>query len=274
MKRRLDQYLADSGFFESRARAKAAVMEGLISVDGNSNVKPGTQISGSENITISDSERPYVSRGGIKLARALEDFNLDVAGRVVLDVGASTGGFTDCLLAGGASRVIAIDVGRGQLHWKLREDPRVTVIEGFNARNLLPEDLPEQPSIAVVDVSFISLKKVIKPVLGTVEVSGAVVALVKPQFEAGRDLVEKGGVVRNPETHLMVLEDLVRWLREKGLMVKKVCASPLRGPKGNIEFFFHIAHTGTGVSTEELKQEVRRAHGQGVQSGPDYPERA
>ncbi len=274
MKQRLDQYLADEGIFESRARAKVAVLEGLISVDGNSNVKPGTQVSGSENITISDSERLYVSRGGIKLAGALENFDIDVSGKVTLDVGSSTGGFTDCLLASGASHVIAIDVGRGQLHWKLRQDPRVTVIEGHNARNLQPGDLPEQPSIAVVDVSFISLRKVLEPVFETLTADGIVVALVKPQFEAGRKMVEKGGVVRDPTVHLRVLEDLVGWLREKGLSVTEMSASPLRGPKGNIEFFMHIIRGGSGVSGEELEQEVRRAHGQGVQSGPDHPERA
>ena len=274
MKQRLDQYLADRGFFESRARAKAAVLEGLVTVDGNSNVKPGTQVSGGEEIAVSDSEESYVSRGGIKLARALHEFALDVAGQVVLDVGSSTGGFTDCLLASGASHVIAIDVGKGQLHWKLRQDSRVTVIEGYNARKLQLEDLPRQPSIAFVDVSFISLRKVIEPVFGTVAEGGAVIALVKPQFEAGRDLVEKGGVIRNPKVHLRVLQELQEWLEEGGFSVAEVSVSPLRGPKGNMEFFMHIIRGGGGIGVEELEQEVRRAHDQGVQPGLDKPKRA
>jgi 23S rRNA (cytidine1920-2'-O)/16S rRNA (cytidine1409-2'-O)-methyltransferase len=274
MKQRLDQYLADKGIFESRARAKAAVLEGLISVDGNFNVKPGTQVSGCEQIVVSGNEERYVSRGGTKLAQALEDFDLDVTGTVVLDVGSSTGGFTDCLLARGASRVIALDVGKGQLHWKLRQDPRVTVIERYNAKNLHPGDLPEQPSMAVVDVSFISLRKILEPIFGALVADGAVVALVKPQFEAGRKLVEKGGVVRDPEVHLGVLQDLVSWLRQKGLSATEVSTSALRGPKGNIEFFLHIVRGGSGVGDEELDREVRRAHGQGVQQGPDHPQRA
>jgi 23S rRNA (cytidine1920-2'-O)/16S rRNA (cytidine1409-2'-O)-methyltransferase len=273
MKQRLDQYLADGGFFESRARAKAAVLEGLISVDGNSNVKPGTQVSGRENITVSDIKEPYVSRGGAKLYHALERFDLDVVGKVVLDVGSSTGGFTDCLLASGASHVVAIDVGKGQLHWKLRQDPRVTVIEGYNARNLKPEDLPRQPSMAVVDVSFISLRKILEPVFGALPADGAVVALVKPQFEAGRDLVEKGGVVKDPEVHLRILRDLLGWLEGKGFSVAEVTASSLRGPKGNIEFFIHITRGGRVIGVEELEQEVRRAHDQGVHPGPDRTQR-
>jgi 23S rRNA (cytidine1920-2'-O)/16S rRNA (cytidine1409-2'-O)-methyltransferase len=274
MKQRLDQYLADEGVFESRARAKAAVLEGLISVDGNSNVKPGTQVSGCEQIVVSGNEEQYVSRGGTKLARALEDFELDVAGKVIVDIGSSTGGFTDCLLARGASRVIALDVGKGQLHWKLRNDSRVTVIEGYNAKNLQPGDLPEQPSIAVVDVSFISLRKILEPVFGVLATDGSVVALVKPQFEAGRKQVEKGGVVRDPEVHIRVLQDLVGWLRQRELSATQVSASTLRGPKGNIEFFLHIIRGGGGVGDEELGKEVRRVHGQGVQQGPDHSQRA
>jgi len=154
MKRRLDQFLADEGFFESRARARAAVMEGLVSVDGRDDVKPGTQVSGSESIDVREPASRYVSRGGLKLEGALEDFDFDVGGLDVLDVGASTGGFTDCLLAMGAARVIALDVGKGQLHWKLRRDTRVTVLEGRNARELSSEDLPYQPGLATIDVSF------------------------------------------------------------------------------------------------------------------------
>jgi 23S rRNA (cytidine1920-2'-O)/16S rRNA (cytidine1409-2'-O)-methyltransferase len=260
MKKRLDQYLADEGLFESRARAKAAVMEGRVSVDGSTDVKPGSQVSGDEDIAVSCPEKVYASRGGIKLAHALEAFGVDASGMVVLDVGSSTGGFTDCLLARGASRVIALDVGKGQLHWKLREDPRVTVIEGYNARNLRRRDLPETPEFAVVDVSFISLEKVLEPVFGVLAPESGAVALVKPQFEAGREQVQKGGVVKDPSVHLAVLDNLAGWLGRKGLAVAAVSASPIKGPKGNIEFFFHVIRDGVGVATEELEREVRRAH--------------
>jgi 23S rRNA (cytidine1920-2'-O)/16S rRNA (cytidine1409-2'-O)-methyltransferase len=192
----------------------------------------------------------------------------------VLDVGSSTGGFTDCLLARGAGHVIAVDVGKGQLHWKLRQDPRVTVIEGYNARRLRLDDLPRQPSIAFVDVSFISLRKVVEPVFGTVADGGVVVVLVKPQFEAGRNLVGKGGVVRDPKVHFQVLQGLQGWLKEKGFAVTEVSASSLRGPKGNIEFFMHVIRGDGGIGVEELEREVRRAHDQGVQPGLDNPKRA
>ncbi len=261
MKKRLDQYLAEEGLFESRARAKAAVMEGIVSVDGSTDVKPGTQVSGEETIVVSSDDDEYVSRGGLKLAHALTAFGIDVTGLVVLDVGSSTGGFTDCLLRRGAARAIALDVGRGQLHWRLREDPRVTVIEGFNARNLTPEDLPEQPDLSVIDVAFISLTKVLGPVFDTLSDGGEVLALVKPQFEAGRAMVEKGGVVKDPAVHLQVLKDVVSWLSERGLVARDVCASPVRGPRGNIEFFARVAAEGRSVSVAEIEQEVIKAHG-------------
>jgi 23S rRNA (cytidine1920-2'-O)/16S rRNA (cytidine1409-2'-O)-methyltransferase len=261
MKKRLDQYLADEGLFESRARAKSAVMEGCVSVDGNADLKPGSQVSGDEEIVISSPEKAYVSRGGIKLAHALEAFRIDVRGAVALDVGSSTGGFTDCLLDRGASRVIALDVGKGQLHWKLREDPRVMVIEGYNARDLDREDLPATPDLAVVDVSFISLEKVLEPVFGVLAPGGEAVVLVKPQFEAGRKQVERGGVVRDPLVHISVLEGLAGWLGRKGLAAAAVSVSPLKGPKGNIEFFYRVTREGVWVTSEQLEREVRRAHG-------------
>ncbi len=261
MKKRLDQHLVDQGVFESRARAKAAVMEGKVTVDGSAAVKPGTQVEGDEAIVFEGGTEEFVSRGGIKLAHALDAFSIDVSGLVVLDAGSSTGGFTDCLLRGGAERVIALDVGKGQLHWKLRNDPRVSAIEGYNVRNLVPGDLPVKPALAVVDVSFISLTKVLGPIFRALTEGGEVVALVKPQFEAGRQYVEKGGVVKAPETHLQVLREVMFWITEQGLALLGVSASPIRGPKGNIEFFIWVAREGESIPGTELEQEVSRAHG-------------
>ncbi len=261
MKKRLDQHLTDEGYFDSRARARAAVMEGKVEVDGRRDVKPGTQVSGGEEIRVSGEEEQFVSRGGSKLAGALEDFGMDPRGLVALDVGSSTGGFTDCLLRAGASRVMALDVGKGQLHWKLRGDERVTVMEGRNARKLQPGDLPEKPDLAVVDVSFISLTMVLGPVMRALRDGGEVVALVKPQFEAGRASVGKGGVVRDPEVHLQVLRELADWIEGQGMVLLDVAASGLRGPKGNIEFFFRIGSSGSSINASELEREVVRAHG-------------
>ncbi len=264
MKKRLDQFLVDEGLFESRARARAAVMEGQVSVDGSSAVKPGTQVSGEESILVSDTSGRFVSRGGTKLCAALDALAVDVEGRTVLDVGASTGGFTDCLLQRGAAHVTAVDVGRGQLHWKLRRDPRVEVMEGVNARELRAEDLRSRPDIAVIDVSFISLRKVMRPVTDVLAPGGRVLALVKPQFEAGRGQVGKGGVVRDPVVHVEVLQEMVDWLKGRGLVPKGLAASPIKGPKGNIEFFLLVGGGGAPVVRADIEREVRRAHGQAV----------
>jgi 23S rRNA (cytidine1920-2'-O)/16S rRNA (cytidine1409-2'-O)-methyltransferase len=261
MKSRLDIFLCERGIFESRARARAAVMEGLVSVDGRPADKPGLQVDGSEKITIASPGRRFVSRGGIKLEAALEVFGTDVEGRSALDIGASTGGFTECLLSRGASRVIALDVGKGQLHWKLRNDPRVTVMEGFNARYLVPGDLPFSPELAAIDVSFISLKKVILPVAGVMTASAPIIALVKPQFEAGRAQVRSGGVVRDPEVHSDVLLSMAGWLEDQDLTLRALTASPLRGPRGNIEFFVEVAPGGgTAVTDEYIRETVEQAH--------------
>ena len=259
MKKRLDQHLLDEGFFETRQRARAAVMEGLVSVDGRQDVKPGTQVRGSENFEVREPASRFVSRGGVKLEGALAELGIDVSGLDALDVGASTGGFTDCLLKRGASRVIALDVGKGQLHWKLRNDPRVTIIEGFNARELSAADLPFEPGMATVDVSFISLRKVIEPLAGAIGERAPILALVKPQFEAGIGQAPKG-VVRDPATHLEVLTGISRWLTESGFTLTGVAPSGIRGPKGNSEFFIWIEREGRGVSARDLESAVRRAH--------------
>lgn len=249
MKKRLDQHLADEGFFESRERARAAVMEGEVRVDGSSDVKPGTRLTGGEKIVVEDRRPAYVSRGGLKLAGALEDLGLDVSGVGVLDVGASTGGFTDCLLQRGAARVIALDVGRGQLHWKLRQDARVTVIERLNARRLVPGDLPWTPGFATVDVSFISLEKVVVPVAETLLPGGRLLTLVKPQFEAGKGAAP-GGVVRDDSTLREVLLSLRDWMIRQGLTAVNLTPSRIRGPKGNAEFFL-LVDTTPGVQITE-----------------------
>jgi 23S rRNA (cytidine1920-2'-O)/16S rRNA (cytidine1409-2'-O)-methyltransferase len=253
MKKRLDALLFERGIFESRASARSAVMERLVSVDGSFEVKPGTQVTGRESIDVVSRRDRYVSRGGRKLERALDEFGIDVAGMVALDVGASTGGFTDCLLQREAGAVYAVDVGKGQLHQKLRQDARVQVLEGVNARTLTPERLPGAPDLAVVDVSFISLRKILGPVFGVLGPRGMAVALVKPQFEAGRSQVGKGGVVRDPAVHRQVLSGLVDWLRGNGLAAVKVTSSPLKGPKGNVEFLIQVVRApADGIGPGEI----------------------
>jgi 23S rRNA (cytidine1920-2'-O)/16S rRNA (cytidine1409-2'-O)-methyltransferase len=255
MSKRLDQYLADEGYFESRARAKAAVMAGIVEVDGSRRVKPGTMVSGRERIDV-DRQDEYVSRGGIKLEHALNAFGLDIRGVEALDVGSSTGGFTECMLRRGAGMVTALDVGRGQLHWKLRNDPTVVVREGVNARYILPGDIEGEPAFAAVDVSFISLRKVLEPVFSVLSADAVVIALVKPQFEAGRALVPRGGVVRDPGVRRDVLLGLRGWLTEKGLVMKGVCASPIKGAKGNVEYLVLVTRDGEPVGQEVIEGEV------------------
>ncbi len=233
MKQRLDILVADRGLAETRERARALIMAGSVLVDGQMVDKPGTKVEGSAEIQLLAPPR-YVSRGGLKLERALEVFQLDVSGRVVLDVGASTGGFTDCLLQHGAARVYAVDVGYGQLDWRLRSDPRVVVMDRTNARYL--SSLPEPMDLATLDASFISARLVIPSIARLLKPGGRIVVLVKPQFEAGRDQVGKGGVVRDPEVHRAVLRELAEWGAEQGHGIQRVIASPLRGPAGNVEF--------------------------------------
>ncbi|MBN1289590.1 MAG: TlyA family RNA methyltransferase [Actinobacteria bacterium] len=261
MKIRLDAYLCREGYFKSRSEARAAVMEGLVSIDRCPGVKPGTQVTGNENIIVRYPESSFVSRGGIKLKKALDCFDVLTAGKVALDIGSSTGGFTDCLLSEGASTVIAVDVGKGQLHWKLRNDPRVRVLESTNARYITREDIPENPALAVVDVSFISLTKVLDAVINVLADEADIVTLVKPQFEAGREKVGKGGVVKEIETHIQVLSEIVCWISSRNIAVTDVVESPIKGPKGNIEFFLHLRKgEAAQVTTENIVRVVHRAH--------------
>jgi 23S rRNA (cytidine1920-2'-O)/16S rRNA (cytidine1409-2'-O)-methyltransferase len=234
---RIDRLLVDRGLVASRERARRLVMAGAVLVGDRPVTKPGTEVPDDAEVRLREEASPYVSRGGEKLAGALDAFTLDARGRVALDVGASTGGFTDCLLQRGARRVIAVDVGYGQLAWKLRQDPRVVVVERTNARTLTAAALPETPDLAVIDVSFISLATVLPPVAALVQPGGTIVALVKPQFEVGRGRVGKGGVVRDPALRAEAVAS-VRGVAERiGLTVCGEAESVLPGPKGNQEVF-------------------------------------
>ncbi len=237
---RLDKLLVDRGFVQSRERARALIMAGQVVVNDHLADKAGTQVSVNANIRLKGEDIPFVSRGGLKLARALDEFGLDVAEMVAIDVGASTGGFTDCLLQRGARKVYAVDVGYGQLAWKLRQDCRVVNLEKTNIRYLEPEALAESPDLAVIDASFISLDKVLPPTLRLVRDGGAVVALIKPQFEVGKGEVGKGGVVRDENKHRDVVANVVALAESLGLEVCGVTESPILGPKGNREFLIHL----------------------------------
>jgi 23S rRNA (cytidine1920-2'-O)/16S rRNA (cytidine1409-2'-O)-methyltransferase len=240
-KERLDTILVERDFYTSKEKARAAVMAGLVVVNGQKVDKPGQKYPPDIQIETKGNAIPYVSRGGIKLARALEFFKIPVVGRICMDVGASTGGFTDCLLQHGAVKVYAVDVGYGQLDWKLRSDPRVVVWERTNIRYVTSEQILERIDLAVIDVSFISLTKVIPTVLDLLAANGAIVCLIKPQFEAGREAVGKKGVVRDPTAHMRCLDSLFAFFADLSLSVLGLTYSPVTGPEGNIEFLAHLA---------------------------------
>ncbi len=258
-KKRLDMLLVDLNYFPSREKAQAAIMAGEIFVDGHPAQKPGTKVSTAAKIEKKSRRPDYVSRGGYKLKKALQVFNIDVQGKTVLDVGASTGGFTDCMLQAGAERVIAVDVGYGQLDWKLRKDPRVINLERTNIRHLSRADLEERSiSLAVVDVSFISLKLVL-PVLHKLDIF-QVVALIKPQFEAGRERVGKGGVVRDEKTHTLVLQQVVEHALKEGYLLDDLSYSPIKGPKGNIEYLASFVRGQENEDSFPIEDLVAQAH--------------
>ena len=236
----MDQLLLQRGLAESREKAKAIIMAGQIETNGIMVDKPGSLIPTSASISLKKPFCSYSSRGGIKLEAALKHFRVDVDGLVLLDVGASTGGFTDCLLQHGAGRVIAVDVGYGQLDWKLRQDSRVDVLEKTNIRYLKPEDLKEPIHGAVIDVSFISLRLVVPPVSELLEKHAFIIALIKPQFEVGKGKVGKGGVVRDSELHTEVIDRLKTFFKDSGWDVQGHTPSPLLGPKGNREFLIYL----------------------------------
>lgn len=240
MKERLDVLLVKRNLAASREKAKAIIMSGNVYVDDQKEDKPGTTFPEESKIEVRGNTLPYVSRGGLKLEKAIQNFNVTVEGKVCTDVGSSTGGFTDCMLQNGAVKVFAIDVGRGQLDWKLRQDERVVCMEKTNIRYVTPEDIGEPVDFSSIDVSFISLTKVLMPIHDYLTEDGEIVALIKPQFEAGREKVGKKGVVREKSTHLEVVETIVNYAVGQGFDVLNLTFSPIKGPEGNIEYLIHL----------------------------------
>ncbi len=240
MKERLDKILVDSGLVKSRERAKALIMEGAVLVDGVAVTKAGAMIESNSTVSLKKEDIPFVSRGGLKLKAAIEHFNIRLKDRTAMDVGSSTGGFTDCMLQTGAKKVYCIDVGYGQIAWSLRNDPRVVLFERTNIRYLEKEKIPETIDIATIDVSFISLTKVIPKVMEFLKDGGEIIALVKPQFEVGREDVGKGGIVREEDKRLSALESVKGSLEDIGLNTIGTFQSPVPGQKGNIEYFLYM----------------------------------
>ena len=260
IKKRLDVLLTERGLAENRTKAQAIIMSGLVYVQGQKADKPGVSYEESVDIEVRSGGCPYVSRGGLKLEKALRDFGVDPTGFVCSDSGASTGGFTDCLLQQGASKVFAIDVGYGQLDWKIRSDPRVVVMERTNVRYVTPEQLGEPLDLSVVDVSFISLKIVLPVIKTFLKPTGQVLCLIKPQFEAGKDKVGKKGVVRDPDTHKEVLDDFVALAKELDMTILGLTFSPVKGPEGNIEFLGHLTLEQKEGICPDTQQLVTQAH--------------
>lgn len=262
-KERLDVLLVEKNLVQSRARAKTTIMAGLVLVDGNRIDKAGTMVKVNANIRILGNDIPYVSRGGLKLEKAIKEFGVVLTGKVTADIGASTGGFTDCMLQNGAVRVFAIDVGYGQLDWSLRTDERVINMERTNIRNVTPTDIGELIDLASIDVAFISLEKVLPAVKAMLKADGEVVALIKPQFEAGREKVGKKGVVRDARVHLEVIHRVVNIAREMGFITRGLTFSPVKGPEGNIEYLIWLTKDGlaeNNVTDELIEQTVEAAH--------------
>ncbi len=237
---RLDRVLVAKGLAGSRQRAQALIMAGRVLVEEKRVEKAGVKVSLDSNIRIKGGDIPYVSRGGVKLEKALKEFRVEVGGKTIIDVGASTGGFTDCLLKQGAARVYAVDVGYGQLAWKLRGDPRVICLERTNIRYLSPQDVTDPVDLAVIDTSFISLEKVLPKVSQLIGVDAEIIALIKPQFEVGKGQVGKGGIVREAKKHKEVIERISRFAEKLGLVAAGVIESPIPGQEGNKEFFIYL----------------------------------
>ena len=244
MKERIDVIIADRGLCESREKAKVLIMAGLVSVNGLKIDKPGTKIDSDSLIEIKE-QSEFVSRGGYKLKKAIQTFDIDLKGRICADIGASTGGFTDCMLKNGASKIYAVDVGYGQLAWELRNDPRVINLERTNARYLSSEIIPEGLDFFSVDVAFISLSKILPAVSSLMNPEAECVCLIKPQFEAGREFVGKKGVVRDKTVHLNVINNIIKVVDDIGLVVKGLTYSPIKGPEGNIEYLIFSGKCGT-----------------------------
>ena len=262
MKIRLDQYLCQNGLVPSRERAKALIMAGVVFVDQQKADKAGMMIAETAQVEVRGHDIGYVSRGGLKLEKAMQVFPMHPDGKVCMDIGASTGGFTDCMLQNGAKRVYAIDVGYGQLAWSLRSDDRVVNLERTNVRYLTREQVPEDIDFASVDVSFISLTLVLPVLFSWLKETGQALILVKPQFEAGREKVGKKGVVRDPKVHLEVCQKIYRFCLEQQVAVEHVTFSPIKGPEGNIEYLFHLNRTPGVESVPEsaLDGVVKQSH--------------
>jgi 23S rRNA (cytidine1920-2'-O)/16S rRNA (cytidine1409-2'-O)-methyltransferase len=255
---RLDVWLAEHGLAESREKAQALVMAGRVWMNGQKAAKPGTRVREGAEIAV-DPGPTHVGRGALKLGGALDAFSVDVQGRVAVDVGASTGGFTETLLDRGATRVYAVDVGRGQLHERLRTDERVLVRDRTNARELSPETVPEACGVATVDVSFISTRLILPALRRVLSPDADAVVLVKPQFEVGRSQVGRGGIVKDPGLHRQAILDVARAAREEGYAVRGACASPITGAEGNREFFLHLTPQGPPLGDDEVEALVRKA---------------
>ncbi|MDD3279169.1 MAG: TlyA family RNA methyltransferase [Lachnospiraceae bacterium] len=262
MKERLDVMMVQRGLASSREKAKAVIMAGDVFVEGQREDKAGTMFQDTVNIEVKGKPLPYVSRGGLKLEKAMTHFDLTLAGKVCMDVGSSTGGFTDCMLQNGAVKVYAVDVGHGQLDWKLRNDERVVCMERTNIRYVVPEDIQEPPEFVSIDVSFISLTKVLDPVYQLMAEGGELVCLIKPQFEAGREKVGKKGVVRDPKVHEEVICKVMEYAQSIGFTLRHLEFSPIKGPEGNIEYLLHIKRDSDQPSEElQAAEIVKEAHG-------------
>lgn len=260
MKDRLDILLVKRGLAESREKAKAVIMSGIVYVDGQKEDKAGQTFADTANIEVRGNTLKYVSRGGLKLEKAMECFDVSVKDKVCMDIGASSGGFTDCMLQNGAKKVYAVDVGHGQLAWKLRNDTRVVVMEKTNIRYVKPEDIGESIDFASIDVSFISLSKVLPAAYNLLGECGEIVALIKPQFEAGREKVGKKGVVREKSTHIEVIQNCFAYAKENGFFVRELEFSPVKGPEGNIEYLYHLVKSGDVDSDIDIENVVNTAH--------------
>lgn len=257
-KERLDVLLVEKGLFDSREKCKSAIMAGVVWINGVREDKPGTKIPVDCQIEIRENINPFVSRGGLKLAKAVSEFSIILENKVCLDIGASTGGFTDCMLKNGASKVVAIDVGYGQLAWELRNDARVICMERTNVRYVKPDDIGFLSDFASIDVAFISLTKVMPAVLGLLNNEAELVCLIKPQFEAGREKVGKHGVVRDSVVHKEVIQNIINFVLAQNLFIKELSYSPIKGPEGNIEYLLYVSKQDKGNSCNEVNELIDR----------------
>ncbi len=258
---RLDVYMTENGLAPSREKAKAYIMSGIVFVNNEKTDKAGAMIKEDDTVEVRGKKLAYVSRGGLKLEKAIKEFNIDLKDKICMDIGASTGGFTDCMLQNGAVRVYAVDVGYGQLAWKLRCDDRVVNLERTNVRYLTEEEVPEKAQFASVDVSFISLTLILPVLAGFIEEDGHIMCLIKPQFEAGRENVGKKGVVRDINVHMQVIEKVYDFCTENGLYPEKLSFSPIKGPEGNIEYLIYISKSQTQMFSKDLIEEtVKKSH--------------